>query len=316
MDDKMLAQLKSSAAIPSMPQVVCRFLEIVRDPVFSYEDLVNVLSTDPGLTGDVLRLANSSFFGMTRGVKGLHQALTLLGIRRIRSLVLGRYMVRSLSGPGGGCPRFNDYWRRSVTTAVLTSKFAAKRMPQMSEEAMIGGLLGDVGVMVLAGGLPGQYTPVVEHYLSDPPEDYAAREREALGIDHAEVGALVLEEWRFPPLIIEAVRRRYTNWTSQVCHSEQRSLGQFLNGAGLISWLVSAKPDRTAIIRTCMEATEQVGVNLAFLLEVLEEAEVDAQELAALLQLQVMSTSGHETVCQELGTYLATHPETQPSALS
>ncbi|UCG34447.1 MAG: HDOD domain-containing protein, partial [Phycisphaerales bacterium] len=58
-EEELLQRLKASATIPSMPKVICRFLDIVRDPVFSYDDLVDVLSTDPGLTGDVLKMANS-----------------------------------------------------------------------------------------------------------------------------------------------------------------------------------------------------------------------------------------------------------------
>ena len=93
MNADALETLKRSAAIPSLPQVVTRFLEVIRDPAFDFDEVADVLSADPGMTADMLRLVNSPLFGVTRTVSSLHQALALLGLRRVRSLVLGRYLV-------------------------------------------------------------------------------------------------------------------------------------------------------------------------------------------------------------------------------
>ena len=302
-EQELLQRLKASATIPSMPQVILRFLDIVRDPVFSYDDLVDVLSTDPGLTGDVLKMANSAFFGVNRRVAGLHQALSLLGMRRVRSLVLGRHMVRSLCRGESDSILFGDFWHRSLATAVLASQFAKRNAAALSEEAMVAGLLGEIGVMVLAHGLP-EYAPVLEHYTSDSPSAYAAREREILGLDHAELSASILEDWQLPAYIIEAVRRRYTGWPDGACNSEQRSLARLLNGAGQVSWLVTGRRDDEVIITTCLDATQQVGMDLSGLLEVLDETDLDMQELGSLLQLQVLPLEGCELVCRKLSETL------------
>ena len=97
MNARVLDTLKRSAAVPSMPQVVLRFLEIMQDPEFDYTDLVRVLSADPGTVSEVLRLANSALFGVRHKVVSTHQALTLLGPKRTRSLLLGRYLVDSMT---------------------------------------------------------------------------------------------------------------------------------------------------------------------------------------------------------------------------
>ena len=77
MKNDVLETLKRSAVVPSMPQVVTRFLEIIQDPDFNYNQLVEVLGADPGTTSEVLRLANSALFGVTRQITSLRQALTL-----------------------------------------------------------------------------------------------------------------------------------------------------------------------------------------------------------------------------------------------
>jgi two-component system cell cycle response regulator len=302
-EQELLKRLKSSSTIPSMPQVIHRFLDVVRDPVFSYDDLVDVLSTDPGLTGDVLKLANSAFFGVNRRVAGLHQALALLGMRRVRSLVLGRHMVRSMCCGESHNDLFDIFWHRSLATAVVSSRFAKRHAAALAEEAMVAGLLADAGVIVMAEGLQ-DYVPLLEHYPTDAPAAYAAREREALGLDHAELGAAILEDWQLPAFIIEAVRRRYAGWPARACNSEQRSLAQLLNGAGQVSWLVTGRRADEVIVGTCLEAAEQVGTDLSGLLEVLDETELDVQELGSLLQIQVLPLEGCELVCRKLSEHL------------
>jgi HD-like signal output (HDOD) protein len=248
-------------------------------------------------------MANSAFFGVNRRVAGLHQALALLGMRRVRSLVLGRHMVRSLCRTESNNELFSDFWHRSLATAVLTAQLAKRHAAALAEEAMVAGLLGDIGVVVMADGLP-EYASVLKHYPTDTPPAYAAREREALGLDHTELGAVILEDWQLPPFIIEAVRHRYTGWPAQACNTEQRTLAQLLSAAGQISWLVTGRREDEIIISTCKAAAEQVGTDLSGLLEMLDETELDVQELGSLLQLQVLPLEGCELVCGRLTEHL------------
>ena len=82
MNATVLEAIKKSAAVPSMPQVVTRFLELMQDPDFDYRDLVTVLSTDAGTVSEILRLVNSALFGVRQKIVSLRQALTLLGPKR------------------------------------------------------------------------------------------------------------------------------------------------------------------------------------------------------------------------------------------
>ena len=100
MDTNVLDLLKRSAAIPSIPQVAMRFLELIQDPDFEYRELADVLATDPGTAGEILRLANSSLFGVSRQITSLSHAMAMLGVKRVRSLVLGRYIVDSIDKKG------------------------------------------------------------------------------------------------------------------------------------------------------------------------------------------------------------------------
>ena len=122
MNARILETIKKSAAVPSMPQVVLRFLEIMQDPEFDYKDLERVLATDPGTVGEVLRLANSALFGVRNKVVSIKQALTLLGPKRTRSLLLGRYLVDTMSHRKVAGLDMSYFWRRSLAASVVASQ--------------------------------------------------------------------------------------------------------------------------------------------------------------------------------------------------
>jgi len=164
MKASVLEAIKQSAAVPSAPQVVTRFLEVMQDPNFEYGELAKILSADPGMVSEILRLTNSALFGISQKVTSLHQALPLLGPKRTRSMVLGRYLVEAVGKQSTAGLDPSYFWRRSLVTAVLSSRFAEKIVPRQREEIFIAALLADIGIPILAQALPEQYQSIASRY--------------------------------------------------------------------------------------------------------------------------------------------------------
>jgi putative nucleotidyltransferase with HDIG domain len=189
--------------VPPMPQVAQKVLEMTRGgSEVAVADLVRVVSSDQGLTTKVLRTCNSPYFGLRQQVKTLTQAVVLLGIRTVRSLVL----LHSLPVHAKGRPTFEQtaMWSHGVG-AALAGRFLATKVPDLDpEEAFLGGLLHDVGRQVLALGLGETYLEIFRAiYRREVPS--VEGERKVLGFDHAQVGALVTEKWCFPQELAEVV---------------------------------------------------------------------------------------------------------------
>jgi HD-like signal output (HDOD) protein len=284
-----LELVKKSAAIPTMPQVAVRFLEITQNPNFSHGQLVELLSTDPGLAGEILRLANSALFGMPRKVTSLKQALVLLGVKRVRSLVLGRYMIEQLTANPPTLIQTDYYWRRSLTTGVLAARFAAEVAPQYREEAFLAGLFADVGVIALAEALPDAYRRPAEAYAPRSGKNFLQLEREALDTTHAEVSALMLEHWQLPEALAEAVRYSHNLATPDNLPADYTLLARLINGSGVIARLLCEAPEDPEIVSTiCHRAMEVIGLPPALLRDTLLEIESDIGEIAELLQVGVI----------------------------
>jgi len=304
MDTTILELVKHSAAIPSMPQVAVRFLEIVQDPDFDYREVVEVLSSDPGTTSEILRLANSSLFGVTRKVTALPHAMTLLGIRRVRSLVLGRYIVESLSKRGCASVEPAYYWRRSLTTAVMAARLADAIMPDRREEAFIAGLLADIGIVILDEAVPTKYRAIAEQYRPGGNPDLALAENVLLSATHGQVSAMVLDHWKLPEAVCEAVR--WHPW--EMKEQGKDSLADVVGAADRMSKRLCETPvDIDAVIADCREIAHVMNVAPETLARCLMEIEEHITEFSSLLKIDVISSQVYQLIASKIQECL-THP--------
>jgi len=298
MDQQVLALIEQSAAIPTMPQVVTRFIELSADPDYELDDLVEVLSSDPGITGELLRMTNSALFGLARKVTSLKQAVALLGMARVRTLVLGRYLVERMQ-QGVELPSGYDrdyYWRRSLTQAVLASRLAEHLAPRHRQEAFIAGLLADTGIVVLAQAMPDRYQSLLAEYTPLKGKCLFDMEVERLGVTHADVSALVLEKWKLPEVVVGAVRRHHESFTQTATEEDQ--IAHIVAASDAVSKLLCEKPDHTTVAENCRKALDGLGIGTAGLARVLGQIQDDIQQFADLLGVSVIRSNVYNRAIQ------------------
>lgn len=299
--------IRESAAVPSMPQVVQRFLEVISDPNFDYNDVVKTLSVDAGTVSEILRLANSALFGVSRKVTSLKQALTLLGPRRTRSLVLGRFLVESIGGDSEpGKLDHSYFWRRSLACGVISARIAEKLCPRHRDEAFLCALLADVGITILAEAYPDCYAPFVEKFAPYGDSFTSKDECDAVGASHAEVSALVLSEWRLPETMCEAVAASHDD--QNATSPDAKQLARVINSADRIAKLLCEIPDVERCTVVCTEAMDYVGVELSVLVNLLTDVEKDVEELAGILRIDVIPSTVYAQIAQAIRERLAPQP--------
>lgn len=197
------AEVIARKNLPTIPAVLARILQLSDSVDANGKDLIAVIEKDQALTGKMLRLANSAFFGQSRRVATIPRAVMLLGFSTVRNLALGVKVWDAL-GSGIARPRLEELWLHSVACAMAAKALASKLRVGDPDETFTAGLLHDVGRLVLAMRFRDDYWNAVGGTTETEPVD--ALERQAFGIDHAEVGAWMLEAWALPPAIVEAVR--------------------------------------------------------------------------------------------------------------
>jgi len=204
MTDVSLARLRAevinSKQIPTIPAVLVKILEVVGGERTGVKDLVAVVERDKALTGRILRLANSAFFGFSRNVATLSRAVMLLGFSTVKNLALGVKVWETLTG-GTAHGEMEKLWVHSSLVAAASRALARRLKLPDPEEAFTAGLLHDMGKVILFTRFPSEYREILGKWTGD---EGVVAERGALGVDHSQVGGWLAESWSLPALIVDA----------------------------------------------------------------------------------------------------------------
>ncbi len=203
---RLRAQIINSKDLPTIPVLLARILAVVDGERSSTHDLVEVMQRDQALSGRVLRLANSAFFGFSREVSTVSRAVMILGFGTLRSLALGVKVWDTFMGDERGL-KLTALWEHSALVGAAARLIAQRTRTADPEEVFTAGLLHDIGRAVLALRFPAEYAKVVFAAARDAATPLVDHERAAFGIDHAQAGAWLGETWALPPAVVEAAGR-------------------------------------------------------------------------------------------------------------
>jgi len=188
-------------SLPSLPAATTRLASLIHDPTAGAPQFVEVIKPDIGLTTSILRLCNSAFFGLSREITSIQQAITLLGSERIFELAMSSSMAEMLRDVIAGYQmEARTFWLHSVAVGVLVDRFS-DRLPIVKPDlAFISGLLHDVGKLAIGLYLEDHAGELLDR-VKNHRTSLIGAERELLGTDHAEIGAQLAACWRMPEAI-------------------------------------------------------------------------------------------------------------------
>ena len=198
--------LAAQRGLPPLPSVVLDLIASLGQVELGAEQVAAKISRDQALVAKTLRLANSSFYGRGRQVGSVAEAITVLGLRTVRAVVT----AAGLAGSFSRHPGFDHgaFWRHSFGSALCAQALADALGRDDGDLAFTVGLLHDIGRLALASLFAPAYAEV-DNWRRDRDCLGSDAERAVLGIDHAEVGALIAQQWNFAPGIVDAIRQHH-----------------------------------------------------------------------------------------------------------
>lgn len=196
--------LRQADKLPTPPAIALKILEAVRQEENNFNDLANIVTSDPVLTAKLLKIANSSIYSLPKQVTSLAQATALLGTQTLQNIALSFVLVDTYKDlPQSGFD-IDLFWRRSISTAV-SAKLLARATGNHAEDLFITALLQDIGILALFLTAPVAFTEVLDNKRISGKSMYEA-EQERFGFDHSALGAHLLESWQLPAAIYEPIR--------------------------------------------------------------------------------------------------------------
>lgn len=192
------------STIHSLPLFYSRLSEAINHPRSSIADVAKIISEDQGLTARILKLANSPIFGCFSKIESITQAVTIIGVQQVRELALAISVMDVFKGIPKDLVNMEQFWRHSIVTGLTARLLATSQREANLERFFVGGILHDVGRLVMFIKIPDLCREILEECRSNRLLLHQA-ERERLSFDHADVGGNLLRRWKIPPRIAEPV---------------------------------------------------------------------------------------------------------------
>ena len=203
-------QISSITRIPSLPVIATELMQVTHDDELSVNQLIPIIERDPPLAMNVLKIANSAYYGMQQRVDSLRHAIVIMGMQELRDLSLGFSVIRSLSGTKDDVGlNWQMLWEHSAAVGHIAQLLLEKLGLQTKSSPYALGLLHDIGKIILYRLEPAKYAQAVQYALGQEVSAEAA-EVHFLNIDHMRIGAWVAEKWELPQSIIDSIRYHHT----------------------------------------------------------------------------------------------------------
>ncbi len=202
-DQIVTGAIREISHIATLPEITLKIIELVEDPKSTAQDLHNIISNDPALCSRILKVVNSSFYGLPGQIGSINRAIVLLGLNAVKNIAIAASLAKLFRGgdlTGGFGAK--DLWRHSNAVAAASKLIADAMKCGLGDEAFLAGLMHDIGIMVEMQFDRNKLIEVLEQLGVDnngiPAADMLTIEEQVFGANHQDFGAALCEKWKFP----------------------------------------------------------------------------------------------------------------------
>lgn len=222
--------LKNLKVLLPMPHVMLKARDIMSDPNSDFEEISKVLIADPAIAAEVLKLANSSYYGMSGKVSSIHQAIVLLGIEILLQMITVAGSSKMLGNKMKGYGLESGVlWRHSLAVAVCSRIIAIRKDKKLGNDAFSAGLIHDMGKLILDPYLC-KRKDIFNDSLEKSNGDLLFAEQQVLGLDHSEIAYELCKTWKIPEWQAIAIRCHH-----QPSMAKENELAHVLHMADAVS---------------------------------------------------------------------------------
>lgn len=195
--------------MPSLPSIVMELLSSLSDDKISIQKITTILEKDPVLVSKILKVINSSYYAVRFNIASLKQAIVLLGLREIKRITIGTSVINTF-GHSKDSSNFDrvSFWQHCLGCGKISEMIAEKLNFPFKDEAFLGGLLHDIGKVVVNIFFYDEFIKVLEE-CRKPEISFRQAEVKLIGADHTDIGLWFAERWKFPDKIQDVIKNHH-----------------------------------------------------------------------------------------------------------
>lgn len=292
MKEELIQRIKACPTLPSMPAIAMQVLNLAQSAEVDLAEMAKLITQDPALSSKILKTVNSSFYGRPQHVSTISQSLVILGLQSVKTLVLGFSLV---SGLKHNKPKTFDhmrYWKRSIYAATAAKTICGRSGIVQHEEAFLATLMADIGMLVLDQVVGERYGEICSSARTH--SEIAALEQAHLGLTHAEVGGLLADTWKLPPVLAAPIAMHHS--PESVTEPAVQKLAQVVQLAGSCADVFVEESAAIAIQEVRKACLQHHGLSEKDTDVLLAEIGGKTREVAKLFEINIGVTVDYEAI--------------------
>ena len=198
----------------SLPTIYYRIDKAIKDPRTSNSQIGDILSEDVGLSARLLRLSNSAFYNFPSKVDTITSAISIIGTKQLRDLVLATSVIKVFEGIPENVVKLDDFWAHCIGCGVVARVIASMNRESNIESFFVAGILHDIGSLLIYSKM-GEQAVEVMGYIREHKCTLHEAEKKCLGFTHTQVGGYLLKQWTLPKNLIESVYYHHNPMSSR-----------------------------------------------------------------------------------------------------
>lgn len=302
--DELLAKILNSAELPTLPTVASKLITLTAKEDATLADIGDLVSRDISLSSKILKVSNSAFYSFPQQIGSIQQAVSILGMNAVRSLVLSFSFLNIKSGTTATRFDFEKFWEKSLASAVAARLILEKVKGIDPEEGFVTGLLQNLGELIFAKTFPEEYEKVLQKG-GDNRAEICAVEQEIFGADHTFVGTRVAKSWGFPESLVAPLEfhhdpEKYSGNNATI----RTTIKAVYLSDHLTNILFSNKPE-ISHKKFQKEAAKLLGLTGEAIESVLEQLHIRVKEAGTYFNLKVQTSKSVQEILQEANIRLS-----------
>lgn len=206
----LLTDLEAVENLPTLPVVIRQILSLIGNPRSNMGQIAEIISKDPSISGRVVRLVNSAFYGMRGRTNTIQKAVVILGVNTVKNITLGASVIKTFENdPGPFVAVRSKFWTHSFAVAQASKLLAQKLKYAEPDDYFIAGLLHDIGVLIMDQFFHNRFIEVFKRSSMNK-EGLTESELVVTGSNHCVIGEFIAQKWKIPPFMAHVMRYHHS----------------------------------------------------------------------------------------------------------
>jgi len=302
--EELLRSILQSDELPTLPTVASKLITLTSKEDTTLADIGDLVSQDISLSAKILKVSNSAFYSFPQQIGSIKQAVSILGMNAVRSLVLSFSFLTIKAGKVESRFNFEKFWEKSLASAVTARLILEHVKGADTEEVFVSGLLQNLGELILARSFPEEYDKVLQA-VEENEQDIFEAEENIFGINHTVVGTEVAKCWGFPEVLLVPIQNHHhpDQYTGNNASVRSTIRAVYLSDL-LVNILYSDKPE-TYHKKFRKEAGKMLGLTSESIETILEQVHTKVKEAGTYFNLKIKTTKSVQEILQEANIRLS-----------